>query len=170
MPSHSLAPAVAALAMAAGALAIPATVSAGTPVLHCGADYDVTADPGLGLKKADQDYRSENGKATCTGLINGHRPTGPGTWTDTAKGPGNSCAAGSGQGSFTMVIPTDGGDQTLTRAFTYKFPTLPSHGGVIGGSIGGKGLKGTFDAVPVTGDCATTPVTRVHVIAGIDFG
>jgi hypothetical protein len=136
----------------------------------CLVHADVTLEPGLTLSQTSVAFHNPTpGPVTCTGPVDGYHPTGPGTYVETGHYTG-SCLGGSGDGQFTIEIPTDGGKRALRRSYTFKFlDQPPRHGGMAGGSIGGQDLSGNFDVTPTTGDCVVTPLTRMQVVLEFQF-
>jgi hypothetical protein len=114
----------------------------------------------------------EPGTVTCEGLINGRRPSGPGTFGYAGYfgvGPlgGDTCAFGGGYGTFSITVPTAGGRLSLTEPFMF-------YGGPAG-VITSPHVSGLYEVVATTGDCVTTPLTEgtLHaqvVIAGWPVG
>ncbi|HEX3826575.1 MAG TPA: hypothetical protein VHV82_04805 [Sporichthyaceae bacterium] len=137
---------------------------------RCALHKDDVIEPGLTLKQADIAYRTPaTASITCVGEADGHRITKPGTFTETGQGKAANCLGGAGNGTFTIVVPTDAGPQTITRSYTFDYTALPERGGLLGGKLSGDGFTGTIDMFPVQGDCATRPMTRIHTVDNIEF-
>ncbi len=116
-----------------------------------------TTTPGLSEGRAGDGA----GSIDCHGLVDGKPVTGPGTYATVFRfGPGLaggfSCAQGAGVGTQTFSIPTTAGPVTRTEelSFTWVGPT---------GRFRGASLSGTFEFIPLTGDCVTSPMTRAGI-------
>jgi hypothetical protein len=137
---------------------------------RCVLHKDDVVEPGLTLRQADIAYRTlVTASITCSGAADGHRIIRPGTFTEAGRGRAANCLGGSGNGTFVIVVPTDAGPRTITRAYTFEYTALPARGGLLGGKLAGDGFHGTIDMFPVQGDCATRPLTRIHSLDNIEF-
>lgn len=145
------------------AAAGPASAAGG---LHCLADYTIALSPGVSVAASSGTLSTPDaGVLTCDGMINGHRPTGQGTYLEpTGTYHDSSCLNGSGEYTYSMAIPTDAGEQKSDGSGTFAYPQLPSHGGLVGGTFRGDKASGTFDFTPTAGDCVANAVTKAHVI------
>lgn len=136
--------------------------------VHCEGTFEFTQSPGVGLQQGTGTYRTvDPGTTNCTGSVDGHKPSGAGRWTWSGTYTGN-CTGASGEGTVTTVVPTDAGQTTFTRSYKFELPTLPSHGGLVGGRFNGPNISGTYDFTPTRGDCVTTPITAGTAIAAFD--
>jgi hypothetical protein len=135
----------------------------------CTFEFDVVATPGLSTEGSSGTVASNgnDGMAECNGPVNGKSPTGPGSsgydgYYGTAD-PDTCQDGGEGKGTFTLVIPTADGDETVADAKnTFTYGTLKA-GGIISGEFKGERISGTFQAAPTKGDCASSPVTGFRV-------
>jgi hypothetical protein len=142
-------------APAHGLVALPA---------ECVLDVVIFTTPGLSSTTPGlSEGRVGDGRGTvdCRGLVDGQQVTGPGTYANVFRfGPGPagdfSCAQGGGTGAQTFTIPTTAGPVTRAEQFSFTWvgPT---------GRFGGASLSGTFEFIPLTGDCVTSPVSRAAV-------
>lgn len=154
--------------LAPGASGTAHAAAAGGP--KCALHKDDVIQPGLTLQQADIAYRTPvTASINCTGEANGHKITKPGTFAEAGQGKAANCLGGAGNGTFTIVVPTDAGPQTITRSYTFDYSALPARGGLLGGKLSGDGFTGTIDMFPVQGDCATRPMTRIHTVDNIEF-
>lgn len=155
-------------------LAVPGVASADGPETHCRIVKENAVAPGLSVQGSSGTFRTPAaGVITCEGLVNGYRPTGPGTFSETGrygtKDPDTCLGGGEAEGRFDVAIPTEGGVQKVAREFriTYGEPSL--RGGVVAGKVEGNDFHGTIDVIPVEGDCLLRPVTRIHVAQELRF-
>jgi hypothetical protein len=86
----------------------------------------VNLTPGLSLVGSTGTFDNQNrGTVTCDGPVNGVESTGPGTFHDKGvygtKDPDDCVRGGEGEGSYTMVLPTAKGKQTVVLPFTLTF-------------------------------------------------
>lgn len=112
--------------------------------------------PGLMSASRSANYSSRGLPAAtmdCQGTVKGHQITGPGTLLNRGVIAGN-CAEAAGKGRYVAVLPTDGGTMRVAGKYTFE-----SHGAV--GIFSGSVWSGVFEFVAESGDCATSPVTRV---------
>jgi hypothetical protein len=174
MPSKRWITAAAPLILTAGQLSIGAAQADETTTCHATIDFDLT--PGFSAQPSTGAFTThgETAPIECAGPVNGHRPTGPGMVGGEGRyGVPNpaSCASavtgdGAGVRTETATIPTADGPVHLVNKGTFTFGgKVPTHGGLVAGSFSGQGWSGTFEFLPLTGDCFTSPVTRVRVFA-----
>lgn len=164
------------VALAAVALGLlPAVPATGLPLddegkgTECFIDKDDTLSPGLSVKPSSGTFATPaDGVVECHGPVNGHKPTGDGTYSEVGrygtKDPDTCQGGGEGDGRFVMTVPTDGGEQRFEAAFTFTYGEPSTRGGVVAGRWEGNGFHGTFDVTPKDGDCVTKPVTRIHEV------
>jgi hypothetical protein len=94
----------------------------------------------------------------CLGSVKGHQITGAGTLINHRGVIAGNCAQTAGKGRYVASIPTDGGTMRVGGNYTFE-----SHGAV--GTFSGSVWSGVFEFVAETGDCVSSPVTRVTVRA-----
>lgn len=164
--------------LAAMSLLVPVLgvgVAAAEEGLRCRLVKEDIVDPGLTLEGgAGGFYTPTPGNMTCQGMIAGRKadPKALGRYLERGrygtKDPDN-CLAGEGDGEFSAIVPTDRGSARLSALFTFTYGQLPLRGGVIGGTVKGKGFSGSIDIIPLEGDCLFTPVTKIYTIDEIVF-
>ena len=171
----------AAVGLAVVALALlPALRATGLPLddegkgTECFIDKDDTLSPGLSFNPSSGTFATPaDGVVECHGPVNGHKPTGDGTFSEVGrygtKDPDTCQGGGEGDGRLVLSVPTDGGEQRFEAPFTFTYGEPSTRGGVVAGRFEGKGFHGTFDATPKKGDCVTAPVTRIHTVDEINF-
>lgn len=135
---------------------------------------DDVVSPGLSLQGSSGSFRTAaTGVITCTGMVNGYEPTGPGTFTEQGryghKDPDTCVGNGEAEGRFNVAIPTEKGIQKVTREFRISYGEPSIRGGVVAGKIEGNDFHGTLDVIPTQGDCVLRPVTRIHVVQELTF-
>lgn len=149
-----------------GALAlalVPLPAGAGE-LTSCTFSYDPEVSPGLTTEASSGKVSShgETGSAQCDGPVNGHAPTGPGTFGFEGTYAGVTClSGGDGKGSVLLTVPTAAGPQRVKEPIDYQFG--PAHGDPpgVGGWVGRR-TTGRFVVLPTEGDCVLAPVTRLH--------
>ncbi len=113
-----------------------------------------------------------NTTLTCVGVIDGEAVAGGGEVTAPGEygegelaevfGPGDTCAYGSGKGSFSANVPMVGGGELLVVG-QFDFVRFGSMV-LLEGSANNSPLAGAFQFTPDLGqDCALTPVTSANV-------
>jgi hypothetical protein len=154
---------------------LPAVRAMGLPLddegkgTECFIDKDDTISPGLSVTPSSGTFATAaEGVIECHGPVNGHKPTGDGTYSEVGrygtKDPDTCQRGGEGDARFVITIPTDGGNQRFAAPFTFTYGEPSTRGGVVAGRFEGDGFHGTFDLTPKEGDCVTKPVTRVHEV------
>lgn len=133
----------------------------------------VTITPGLSATTVTKaSLVTESGHPLdCTGSINGHDITGPGTYDDEKPTIEGSCESGTGTAIMKVTIPTSAGPQTLRIPYTYKYGPLSGFkssgsstwAGPVPIDTGSDDLTWTFIVYPLAGDCVSSPVTRIGV-------
>jgi hypothetical protein len=141
--------------------------------VHCVNVHDLTISPGLSIQGSSGTFRETSGTMECRGPINGRTPTGVGSYQDRGRygtnDPDTCQEGGEGEAVFSSIVPTADGDQVLTAAYTFTYGDLTSHPGAVSGEFRAEGVRGTFEATPLEGDCVITPLTRVRVKADFFF-
>jgi hypothetical protein len=141
--------------------------------LRCTSVHDDDVSPGLSIRPSSGTVKVPVGTIECHGPVNGHDPTGPGPYYEESrygtKDPDTCQDGGEGDGVFSFTIPTTGGDQKLTAAFTFTYGGPSAKGGLVAGQFKGDGFRGTADITPVEGNCVTEPVTKIRVNAEFIF-
>jgi hypothetical protein len=154
--------------------AVP-TADAAEGGTRCTWQFDVVAAPGLNTEPSSGTVvtNGETGTASCEGPVNGHKPTGQGTsGYDGRYGTkdGDTCqSGGEGKGVFSITIPTSAGPQQIRDSGnTYEYGGFRA-GSPFSGSFKGDRMSGTFEVMPMDGDCASKPVTKFRVNGKIDL-
>ena len=134
---------------------------------HCHIVKDDTLAPGLSIQGSSGTFATPTlGTFECHGPINGKDPSGPGTVSETGhygtKDPDTCQGGGEGDGVFSLAIPTSGGEQKFSAAFTFTYGDLSTKGGIVSGKFQGEGISGTFEVTPTEGDCVVKPITKIH--------
>lgn len=105
----------------------------------------------------------ETGTVTCNGPVNGKAPTGAGTWGAAGrygvKDP-DTCSNAEGTYENSMTIPTADGPQKVANKGNWVAGAFKG-GGAFGGEFTGETGDGTFEVVPKSGDCVTSPMTQI---------
>ncbi len=128
---------------------------------------ELAISPGLSMAATTGESTSggETGTIDCDGWVAGRRPTGPGTFGLAGRygtRSADTCVSdGEGDGLQSFTIPTEQGPLHLESRFTFLYRAAESGGRGIAGKFEGKSLSGTFEIIPLDGDCGTTPVTRI---------
>ncbi|MGH9003155.1 MAG: hypothetical protein ACRDYV_08505 [Acidimicrobiia bacterium] len=128
----------------------------------------ISAGDGTGLRYAsDADFSgAERGTVACTGIIGGHRTTGPGTFGFTGKWTEGDCLANKGAGRYSFTLPT--ADGTKQFAGRYMEERIGFNGTVKGAQPEGT-FAGAFHIVP-TGTlmnaetCEGKPITQASLL------
>lgn len=147
-----------------GVMAPPAGAGGATV---CAFRSEVVVSPGLSTAESTGDSTSdgETGTMECDGWVDGKQPTGPGTFGFAGRygtaGPDTCASGGEGDGVQSFTIPTRQGPVELANRLSFSY--RESAGGVISGRFHGDQLTGTFEIVPLEGDCSKTPVTRMVI-------
>ncbi|HET9773187.1 MAG TPA: hypothetical protein VFS16_20005 [Acidimicrobiia bacterium] len=138
---------------------------------HCRFTKEVVLSPGFSMTPTSGTFTTngQNGSIECDGLVAGHQPIGSGSiGTEGRYGTdgADTCTSGTeGTGFDTLTIPTAEGPRTLIAAYRFTAGEPPKKGdGVIAGRFGGDRFTGTFEAMPLKGDCLTSPVTALRVV------
>lgn len=154
-------------------VAVPGEAAFGAEETHCANFHELTLSPGLSIQGSSGTFRATTGIMDCQGEINGRTPTGTGSYHDSGRYGSkdvDTCQdGGEGDGVFSSIIPTTDGDMELTAPYTYTYGDLTSNPGSVSGEFHGDGVRGTFKATPLEGDCVTKPITRVRVYADFYF-
>lgn len=142
--------------------------------LHCTSIHDVDISPGLSIRPSSGTVKAVSGSTIeCDGPVNGHDPTGPGSYYEDArygtKDPDTCQEGGEVEGVFAFTIPTTGGDQKVSAVFILSYGDLSTRGGVVSGQFQGDGFRGTVDVTPLEGNCVVEPVTKIRVDAHFYF-
>ena len=156
-----------ALAMLFGLTGVAPVEAAGggTP---CAFDADVMLAPGFSDTRGAGSFSTsgQTGMIKCRGTVNGKQITGTGSFgTDGHYGAngGSTCGSGgSGDGTQYFTLPTSGGPERVDNTFVMTYGPY-GRGGPISGEFHGDRFSGTYDMTPYDGDCATTPITKVHL-------
>lgn len=153
--------AVMTIALAFGGAA-PIEAEQGT---HCSFEFVVTLTPGFLMMEPSSGTHGGTGPATCDGPVNGKQPTGAGTLSDYGAYDASTCPSGKGSGVDTIKIPTADGIETVVSNYTFTSGgKLPTHGrGLAGGEFEGDRFSGSFEFMPLEGDCITTPLIKAKV-------
>lgn len=153
------------LAVAALALVtVPASPAAASA--FCSFEAPITLSPGLSATTPTTGTFTtggQTGKVTCHGDAYGKEITGPGTASFDGTLEPQTCAAGNGTGTATLVIPTAAGSMQLPYQFTFQRLALL-------GSFSSQNFSGGFGFLPTKGDCFSAPVTGAMVQGGGKLG
>jgi hypothetical protein len=144
-------------ALVATVLAPATPAEAGGSSASCHGSWPISMAPGISTTARQSTFTShgETGTITCTGTVNGHGVSGPGTLGVEGALDG-TCLTGNGSLTITMTIPTSGGPATFSLPATMTY-------------YGGVGMKFsdafvgplTFAVVPTAGNCITEPLTEI---------
>ncbi|HUR73802.1 MAG TPA: hypothetical protein VMZ00_05965 [Sporichthya sp.] len=135
----------------------------GPVAARCGFSYAPAISPGIGMAPGAGTVSSggESGTVDCTGSLDGHEITGPGTWGFEGVVSRASCAeGGEGTGLILMTVPTDAGSQHFEEAIDFAFGPAGTYPPLVGDWVGQR-TTGIYVVTPAEGDCVTAPVTRV---------
>ena len=163
-----------ALAMVGMVFPIGRPARAGDEV-HCVNVHEVVLTPGLSIHGSAGSFTVPVAKTMeCDGPINGRTPTGVGSYGEEpgrygTDDPDTCQDGGEGHGVFFATIPTADGNEEIRAPYTFTMGDLTSNPGFVSGEFKGDGVRGSFKARPLDGDCVTRPVTRVHVNAEFWF-
>jgi hypothetical protein len=152
------------VAVMLGALAVPA---AAQPPSVCRFTAELAVSPGLSTAATSGESTSggETGSIDCDGWVAGRQPTGPGTFGVTGRygtrSPDTCASGGEGDGLQSFTIPTAQGPLHLESRFTFLYHGTQSGGRGLTGNFEGKSFSGTFELIPLDGECGTSPVTRI---------
>lgn len=146
------------VALVIGAMLVIAAPAHAADNAVCAYTGLLTLKPGLPVvtgasSKVAYSSHGATGTMDCRGSLKGHQITGVGTFTNSGYIVGN-CAQTTGAGRYVLRIPTDGGTKRVSGRYTFQ-----TVGAV--GTFSGSAYSGVFNFVAETGDCVTTPVTRV---------
>jgi hypothetical protein len=150
------------------ALLAPAGVSA-QQATACEATVDIDMAPGLSSTASSGTFtsRGETGTVSCDGPVNGHQPSGPGTFGASGhygtQGGDVCTSGGEGDAKQRWTFPTADVDEEVTDTQTFTYGAL-SGGSTFGGEFKGERYSGTFEVSPKQGDCVTTPLTKIRVV------
>jgi hypothetical protein len=130
----------------------------------CSLSVVVEFSPGMTMNPAviRSSSGGETGRLDCSGEMRGASVSGSGTFgvevVDRGLLGGATCGQESGSGTVSMTIPTAAGEVKLTE------PASVERVGA-SGTIRTPSFLGTFQGVPLVGDCVTAPVTKVLILA-----
>jgi hypothetical protein len=161
------------------AVAFPALVASpvhaqGETNAVCGIVHTIYLSPGFTMTKGTGIYGTgvgitgaETGVFTCTGMINGHAVTGPGTFGHKGKTWEGDCFGNQGAGTYSYTIPTAGGVQHATG--TYAESRGVNQEGPVEARQPGVVFHGRHQVVPtgvVTSwqNCMNSPITEAASI------
>lgn len=138
---------------------------------HCSFVKEVVISPGFSMKPTSGTFTTngENGTIECDGPVDGKQPSGVGSMGTEGRygteGP-DTCTSGTeGVGVDSVTVPTVDGPVKLLGEYTFTGGDPPKKGhGVISGQFTGERFSGTFEAMPLKGDCVTSPVTVLRVV------
>jgi hypothetical protein len=107
---------------------------------------------------------AETGLITCAGVIDGHRVTGPGTFGHKGRTWDGDCFGNQGAGTYSYTVPTTGGVQHVTGAYTESRGI--NQEGPVEAREPGATFYGRHQVLPtgiVTSweDCRNRPITEV---------
>ena len=146
--------------LAAGALLGTSSAQAsGETSAVCAPQLSVTISPGFRLAPSAGTISSggETGSIICTGDIDGHRVTGPGTVGLDETYARGDCLSHVGTGTVRASIPTTAGVVHLVGAATSRRTALAL---VAEAQFPGASYSGVGVAIPTQGDCVLTPMRR----------
>jgi hypothetical protein len=139
-------------------------------VTRCTGNFEVTLTPGLGLSGSSGTHSSGGAAPTldCQGPVNGKLPTGLGALGDEGLygtvDPDDCLAGGEGTGIDSITVPTADGLQKITSHFTFTYGEPSTKGnGIVAGRFEGSRFTGTFEFMPLEGDCVSRPLTKARV-------
>jgi hypothetical protein len=132
----------------------------------CSATFVELFSPGFTLTPSSGHQESAGpGVLDCTGTIQGHRITGPGTTTNSGSYHDSTCLLDRADGAVSMVLPTDKGQLTVEGTFQVtRVGALLSVRIEMPEAI----AEGVAVVVPTKGDCVLNPVTEALVL--MSFG
>ena len=132
----------------------------------CTFTVDLTMSPGLSHQgtSGTLDSGGQTGTVNCDGPVDGHQPTGPGTFGTTGRygtqGPDGCATGGEGDGTQDFTLPTAGSSTSVRNTMTFNYGAKD---GGVGGDIKGDRYSGTFEVRPKKGDCFNSPVTEITI-------
>jgi len=142
----------------------PAHAQGGTSAV-CSLRIPANLTPGFSRTSSTGTYGTggETGTITCSGTVDGHRVTGPGSFGFKGTYTGE-CFGNVGSGTYFFTVPTDVGQMHFTGTYTETRIGLT---GPVEASQPGARFSGPLVVAPTKGDCVTAPVTEVLInIAG----
>jgi hypothetical protein len=146
--------------LAAGALvgASSAQASDATSAV-CSPQLSVTISPGFRVAPSAGTISSggETGSLICTGDVDGHRITGPGTVGLDESYARGDCLSHTGVGTVRVSIPTTAGVVHLAGAATSRRTALAL---VADAQFPGASFSGAGVAIPTQGDCVLSPMRQ----------
>jgi hypothetical protein len=107
---------------------------------------------------------AETGLLTCSGKINGHLVTRPGTFGHKGKTWDGNCFGNQGAGTYSYTIPTAGGVQHATGTYTESRGVNqegPAEGRQPGAAFSGRHQVLPTGVVTSWQNCKKRPVTEV---------
>jgi hypothetical protein len=156
----------AALTFAFGAFGVGIASSGAAEPTRCTFSHDPDLSPGLSSEPTSGSFTDPGGGTIeCHGPVNGHEPTGPGTYTDSGRygsSDPDTCLGGEAEGDPQFVVPTDAGPQTVTDHIKIVYKEPSTKGGVLHATFEGEHSSGTIELTPTKGDCLSAPVTKVN--------
>jgi hypothetical protein len=149
-----------------GSFPVHAATAGAAEETLCVADGELTFSPGLSNSPSSGTFTTQGltGSTTCKGPINGHQPTAAGVRGEEGRyglsGP-STCDSGT-DGTYTLSfkIPTTGGDQVVADTGVFRAGGL--QGGFLTGTFTGERMHGTFQLMPLVGDCVNSPISRAR--------
>lgn len=157
---------IASLFMEPSAAQTPATWGDNDAV--CTLSFTEYFSPGVTLTPTSgtQTSGGEVGSITCSGKLQGHNITGPGTFGNEGFLHESTCLLDHSTGRYFATLPTDAG--TVRIEGTYS---LLRTGLTLTVEADQPGAHGTGSAlvIPSRGDCVTTPVTEALVFMTLEF-
>jgi hypothetical protein len=149
------------------AASLAATSGGGTSA-SCTLTFVERFSPGFTLtpSSGDQDSAVETGTVMCSGTVNGHKLTGPGTFWNRGRYSNSTCLIDRATGSYFLTLQTDAGPVVLDGTFVVERLAT-----VLKVTTEAPGVSGEGSAlvVPTKGDCVLTPVTEALVVMSIAF-
>ncbi|MDX6676099.1 MAG: hypothetical protein QOE31_151 [Solirubrobacteraceae bacterium] len=155
---------------AAALLGTASAQAAGTTSAVCAPQLSVTISPGFRLTPGSGTLSSggETGSIICSGEVDGHHVTGPGTvGLDETYAQGD-CLSHVGTGTVRVSIPTTAGVVHLVGAATSRRTAL---GLLADAQFPGVSYSGVGLAIPTQGDCLLTPMRQALItVSGLLSG
>jgi hypothetical protein len=146
--------------LAAGALLGTTSAQAsGTTSAVCSPQLSVTINPGFRVAPSSGTISSggETGSLICSGDIEGHRVTGPGTVGLDETYASGDCLSHVATGTVRVSVPTTAGVVHLVGAATSHRTALAL---VAEAQFPGASYSGVGVALPTQGDCVLTPMRQ----------
>lgn len=102
----------------------------------------------------------------CTGTVQGHQITGPGTASNDGTYHNSTCLLDQNEGTVSLTLPTDAGPIPLDG--TYKVTRV---GVLLSLELELPGSRGVGSAavLPTKGDCVLNPVTEALVLMSVNL-